>query len=298
LVASINTALSDELKTLLTNRGDSAGLAWHLSSRYKHSGAFLTPAVLPFSKVLTDPAYSGALSRRLLLNVRPNSGLPFFCSSCHRAHLEDDERMDPRFHAIHCTACQGLNHLRHRHLLNTLVKLLISLYGEHCVQVEKEMFSPLFENPPPYPIDEEKGLHGRPADIMLTIGNIIYYIDVAVASPSSQRAIRAGSAVTPDTAATQREAEKRAKYAPLLAALGVHRDQFFPFVVEATGRFGPAATSFLTKLPQPDRIRAGVNVDSEVQFFKRKATAHVWLGNAFAMEACGYANAHVPRPLY
>jgi len=164
------------------------------------------------------------------------------------------------------------------------------------VQVEKEMFSPLFENPPAYPIDEEKGPHGRPADIMLTIGNTIYYIDVAVASPSSQRAILAGSSVTPDAAATQREAEKRAKYAPLMEALGVNPARFIPFVVEATGRFGPAASNFLKKLPHQDLMRPGVNMDSAVQFFKRKATAHVWLGNAYAMEACGHADAHVPRP--
>ena len=69
---------------------------------------------------------------------------------------------------------------------------------------------------------------------MLTIGNTIYYFDVAVASPSSQRAILAGSSVTPDAAATQLEAEKRAKYAPLMEALGVNPARFIPFVVEAT----------------------------------------------------------------
>ena len=105
-----------------------------------------------------------------------------------------------------------------------------------------------------------------------------------------------GSSVTPDAAATQREAEKRAKYAPLMEALGVNPARFIPFVVEATGRFGPAASNFLKKLPHQDLMRPGVNMDSAVQFFKRKATAHVWLGNAYAMEACGHADAHVPRP--
>lgn len=97
------------------------------------------------------------------------------------------------------------------------------------------------------------------------------YIDVSVVNPSAARYHRhQGNATQPPAlpdnaggprsgfktsdAVLIREQEKRDKYRTLLHGSADDDSAFVPFVIEATGRLGPTATSFLRKLLEDSKI--------------------------------------------
>lgn len=80
------------------------------------------------------------------------------------------------------------------------------------------------------------------------------YIDVAVADPGCSSYLAAGSSVRENAAAEAREKDKRCSFKADFK--GVEAQDFVPFVVEATGRVGPAAMAFLRSLdPPPGMLR-------------------------------------------
>ena len=86
---------------------------------------------LQWRSIATPPADSSS-----------NSGLPFFCSSCHEPTMTTmttawTPASMPSLHSL-----QGLNHLRHRNLLQTLAALLHA-YTEHSACKWRKKCSPL-----------------------------------------------------------------------------------------------------------------------------------------------------------
>ena len=85
------------------------------------------------------------------------------------------------------------------------------------------------------------------------------FIDVAVADPGCSSYLAAGSSDRAEAAAVAREKDKRASFKKDFR--GVPEEEFVPFVLEATGRVGPAAMSFLHSL--------GASNDVLRRFFER-----------------------------
>jgi hypothetical protein len=79
-------------------------------------------------------------------------------------------------------------------------------------------------------------IQGREEDTMVLI-------DVAVVDVGCATYLQAGAAGRADAAAEAREKDKRSDFRRTFN--GISDDQFVPFVVEATGRLGPSAKSFL-----------------------------------------------------
>ena len=89
--------------------------------------------------------------------------------------------------------------------------------------------------------------HSVRADIVATVGPITYYIDVSTADPGCLKAMTgAPSSVTNgDAAAKAREASKRRHYGKVVAPAPLPAAAVIPFVIEMSGRLGPAAISFI-----------------------------------------------------
>ena len=89
--------------------------------------------------------------------------------------------------------------------------------------------------------------HSVRADIVATVGPITYYIDVSTADPGCLKVMTgAPSSVTNgDAAAKAREASKRRHYGKVVAPAPLPAAAVIPFVIEMSGRLGPAAISFI-----------------------------------------------------
>ena len=90
-------------------------------------------------------------------------------------------------------------------------------------------------------IEPQVGAGDRQPDIKVERNGVITYIDVVVASPVSDAALRGGSAERVGVAAELAEQRKRRDYEG--AAFEV-----IPFAVESYGRFGEQATRYLNAL--------------------------------------------------
>jgi len=81
-------------------------------------------------------------------------------------------------------------------------------------------------------------------DISYQEGSIVKYIDVSVVNPTARQYDRTvGEEMAPGHPATTQENEKTRKYT--VHQTGISADNFIPFVLEATGRLGPAAVKFI-----------------------------------------------------
>jgi hypothetical protein len=95
-----------------------------------------------------------------------------------------------------------------------------------------------------------RSVEAKVADIVVLFASRQYTIDVSFVNPSSVSQLALGSAREQDKAATDRENHKIAKYSPVPGMEAGGRGGFTPFVIESTGRLGPAAHKFLTEIGQ------------------------------------------------
>jgi hypothetical protein len=95
--------------------------------------------------------------------------------------------------------------------------------------------------------NRDRSVEAKAADIVVLFASRQYTVDVSFVNPSvSQLAL--GSAREQDKAATDREKHKIAKYSPVPGMEAGGRGGFTPFVIESTGRLGPAAHKFLAEI--------------------------------------------------
>jgi hypothetical protein len=99
---------------------------------------------------------------------------------------------------------------------------------------------------------DNEGAHNPVADIVVFMGGITYFLDVAITDPTSKSALRKGSDAFPDRASDIEASRIRAKYrnARYRGHNGgqIVEGVVFPFVVENTGRIGKDAIAFLNLL--------------------------------------------------
>jgi hypothetical protein len=90
------------------------------------------------------------------------------------------------------------------------------------------------------------------ADIVVTVGAVRYVIDVMVIDMGATKYLRGAAAtnpaVTQDAAAVEGEKKKRRHYGGVVHPARIPNAEVIPFVIEATGRLGPKALSFLREI--------------------------------------------------
>ncbi len=120
-------------------------------------------------------------------------------------------------------------------------------------------------------------------DLSLATEAGVIHLDVSIVNPAADRHLAAQSATSPLAAAGVGETVKRVQYRHTLDTLGLREDVLVPFVVEATGRLGPAAQAFLDRLDALPGRRGQVDMASTVRFMVRSIVTCVLRGNALSM---------------
>lgn len=174
---------------------------------------------------MDNKAFVEALRLRLL---SPQGAAQTGLQRAHRCRRRVVDVAEEWFHLLDCASNQRLFRQRHDQVCGLLTRLLSTcLTGP--VQREVDL----------------RNADGRVvrADIVAWDGGRCYVIDVAISNPACRTYVRALSDEFADRAAVRREQTKRARYAGVPGLL--EGGGFVPFVLEATGRLGPAARNFL-----------------------------------------------------
>jgi hypothetical protein len=139
------------------------------------------------------------------------------------------------FHALDCHHSRAIINHRHDSVQHLLVRLILRTYSH----------LPDFEMRTNYTLPQQSPHNTTIVDVFLRYGSTVYLIDIGITNPSSPSGRSLGSHLFPDVANLAYEAAKCRTYSFIgFPAIVV------PFIIEATGRLGPAAHAFLTVLLQ------------------------------------------------
>lgn len=165
------------------------------------------------------------------------SQVPTRCS-CNRNVCPSTEPL----HAAHCTTNRAIFTHRHNDIRDCFGRLLRKMFPNNLVTMEKT----IGKTAP----DVLGVAHDVIADITLDLGPEIIVIDFAVVSPGAALYMDypTESPVNQDGAATNMERKKRTKYRNVAPPSTPPSASVIPFVIEASGRLGPAAISFLLRI--------------------------------------------------
>jgi len=125
------------------------------------------------------------------------------------------------------------------------------------------------------------------ADVSVAVDGRVYFFDVAIVSPASPSSVALGSAQVSLMAASKKEVDKLSKYRPALTALGYGEQALLPFVVEASGHLGLAASRWLAGFLSGEHAAAAAFFVDRVQTVLAKY--HAWLA-----ESCGVVQVQIP----
>lgn len=257
LVALRTSAHEAELETILAT--SPAAKAIVLSGAHRGGAWWLSQPRFPTLR-LSHAAMQSALCVRLLLTSTSITGARR-CGFCSHVLRTSGEEL---VHGLSCSALQGLRTRRHTYLRDTLAELLRKVLGNQAVALEVRFAD-------------------RQLDICATVGPMTRYLDLTIINPAAQEYLP-GAAQEGGAASLRAEANKRAKYVNTLAAHGIGEAAFVPFVIETTGRLGPAAKRFLDDLrtaavlASPERDREAI-----MDYYIDRMKHHVLEANAKVM---------------
>jgi hypothetical protein len=225
-----------------------AEAAWLLSSS-SSSMSFITSTI-----GITNPSYfredDYICAVRAMLGQGPTnnpSTIETTCS-CRKRVIQSHDPL----HAVACTASRSFWKTRHDLIRDALHRVLVKVYPQGAPLTEVYL-----GNTSPNHLGETNGIV---ADITLSIQAQNIIIDVSIVSPSSNlyiSPVAASSATHQDAASKAQETAKRAHYATLAPPHTPHPSTVIPFVLESSGRLGPAALAFILKiLPSQTFIRS------------------------------------------
>ena len=228
---AVAASLLSELADSISTRQEAA---WFLSSTTVCT-AFLDSTVgIAAEKFFSSEDFRCAA--RAKLGVGPSSDHPEMIKvcACRRAYVAGEEP----FHGISCFLNRGLRTRCHTEIVNLLVTLLKKRFPAGNIGKEKLVGATLPLN----------GVVSEVyADIVARVGAVTYCIDVSTVDPGCRKAMAGApsSVTTCDAAAKTREASKRVHYNRVATPARLSAESVIPFVIETTGRLGPAALSFL-----------------------------------------------------
>ena len=219
---------------LASSIGTRQQAAWFLSSTSGCTAFLDSTAGLHAEKFFSSEDFRCA--GRAKLGMGPSNDPPALIKvcACRRAYVSGEEP----FHGVSCPLNQSLRTYCHTDILDLLYGLLKKRYPTADVSKEKVVGE----------MDPVDGIaHSVRADIVARVGPVTYIIDVSTADPGCRKAMAAvpSSVTQGDAAAKAREATKKAHYNKVTTPARLQAGAVIPFVIETTGRLGPAALSFI-----------------------------------------------------
>jgi hypothetical protein len=241
----------DKLHNQLNSTGETAHAAYLLSAASKGTGRWLlsTAGLEPGNGYFDGQLFGKMLRRRLLLPMwREDGRRPPMCACLGPGGVA---RTDLRHQPHHEQTCHQTNATRTRrhHQIRDLVADLIKKV--YAVGVETEV---------QYTRQDDKAAWSRCnnraeqqsrrtkfiVDIEFVKDGKRHMVDIGIVCPASLTAIERDEANTKSAAAASaEELRKGIKYSQAFPGIG---RSFSPFILEATGRYGPAAAAFLELL--------------------------------------------------
>ena len=233
--AAIAQQVHRELRESMGEREARPALAWLTSSSAREAGRFLTWCGGPDHRTVIK-------AEELRIAIRLRLVPPAARDAC-ACGGEDADPVPTEgnngYHPLHCGIAGRLFYTaRHNQITNALAAHIRAMRPDAVVAIEKGLTC-------------EGGLEGSGpvADLVVTMGGVVRFVDVAVTDPTSTSAVRKGSDTTPckaaDIEATRIRSKYRgARYTGVNGAL-VDASAVVPFVVETTGRVGKDANAFL-----------------------------------------------------
>jgi hypothetical protein len=233
--------------------------AFHISMMDSNTGYWLTSPLSSNPAICTsDRVFISNLRLRLLLTfVDLESTLHVECAC--------GKQLQPGIDDFYCFSCAEFPHAsalriqRHDEIRDTTMEFL------------KKIF-------PLCPIQREAAVcHSSKhrADLVLHQDGTCTFLDFVVTNPASQSSVQKGSDKTPLTAASFAELAKIRKYSSFADPIPQLSNNFVPFAMEITGRFGEKANSFLAKVCKRDQLIP--HFDDSIQmarewYFRRLST--------------------------
>jgi hypothetical protein len=296
----IETRRHMQLLEHLKNLGKTAEATFLRCSRFKGSGRWLSgPGGLFYGKFgfRSNNEYKVALRTRLLLSPAlsgVDDGSTILC----RCGTDTHQKPTP-FHALDCDQQQWYFKHRHDAVRDTLVDFLkqhsSDVEGEVKVYVEPKVFGENIVHETQDDIDEGlptrsltiSDLRNNRTTLRADVGrysrltSITQYIDVAIVNPAANTYmdLEAGNNYWGEQDGTdyraqvssalahqgsggtaQRENYKREKYRRILGDRVDNQAYFVPFIVEATGRLGPAARKFIEAVLKESKSKMAKSV--------------------------------------
>jgi hypothetical protein len=246
------------LAELSSSEGTRQQAAWFLSSTSGGTAFLDSTAGIAVEKFFSSEDFRCAGRAKLGMGPSNDPLNAIRICACRRAYVSGEEP----FHGISCFLNQSLRTFCHTDILDLLFTLLKKRFP--AADIGKERI-----------VGEMNPVDGIApsvrADIVAKVGPLTYYIDVSTVDPGSRKAMSgAPSSVTNgDAAAKAREVSKRAHYAKVTAPARLPAEAVIPFVIETTGRLGPAAISFIFSICGTHTLLRSRFLDSTVMICNR-----------------------------
>jgi hypothetical protein len=217
-----------------------------ISASQRGSGRWLfCTSQWDYAVKFTAAEFRAALCVRLLGDPIPLPGNHSCACQQHQRGLVRYAEMP--FHPLSCTYNQLAWTRRHNIVRDQLFDLLKRVCPKD--EVVKERW-----------LDVVEGERIR-CDIWCRMGGLVYIVDVSVVEPSSQMYLLQESWKVENVANKLRENVKCIKYQHCRALQQEGGASLVPFVLEATGRLGPAAVEFMSKLNEENTLYASLFLD-------------------------------------
>ena len=205
------------------------------------------------------------LQRRLLaLSPLPMTNMsgPVWCRCFEDSIARRVDLRQHRFHDRGCALCGPLRTECHNAIVGRVVQFVRSLLAEAHIKIE-----PRFEDPERPDLVLGPNIPGelRP-DVQILYHGVALYVDVSVVDPAAAKYLRDHqSHLYEGAAATAQEKVKDAKYEQLCHN-SFMAGQFYPFVLEATGRLGGSARQFMRAVTKLSREHPATHLGSSLEW--------------------------------
>jgi ribonuclease HI len=204
----------------------SSQAAWLISGSCTGSALWLQPRIPRDPTIcLSDKEFCHNLRLRLLL-PQSNTTLLGTCVQCICGDAALVAGIDDH-HALDCRLSSGMRNIRHNQVVDAVYNFLCQCFPEATTIKE-------------YPIPGAAN-RGSIVDVCLIAGPATYYIDVSIVNPGATVYRNYGSAEYAGVAAKKRASDKKSLY----RRQNTRNVTIIPFIIEAGGRWGVEASSFI-----------------------------------------------------
>ena len=150
---------------------------------------------------------------------------------------------DSPLHPLCCFHHQQIRTRRH-HLVRDLLYDLIKRLSQNADVQKEKVVGP-----------------GTICDVWYRVENRVYVIDVAITEPTAAACMEVGAHLHEGRPAIEMEKVKRLRYQDLPALAEGSGGILVPFVLEASGRLGEAATAFLDTITMNQKLYQSLFLD-------------------------------------